>query len=72
MATTESKINPLLTQAVLGALILSTAYYFLFGYIAALVRITLQWRTEHEGPGVHAPKRSQISFITGRMTTSKI
>ena len=62
----------LLTQAVLSALILSTAYYFLFGYIAALIRITMQWRTEHGGPGVHAPKRSQISFITGRMTTTKI
>ena len=54
------------------ALILSMAYYFLFDYIAALFRITLQWRTEHEAPGVHAPKRSEISFITGRMTTSKM
>ena len=62
----------LLTQTVLGALILSMAYYFLFGYIAALFRITLQWRTEHEAPGVHVPKRNQISFITGRMTTSRI
>ena len=62
----------LLTQAVLGALILSTAYYFLFGYIAALFRITLQWRTEPEAPGVYVPKRSEIRFITGRMTRSKI
>ena len=62
----------LLVQAALGALILSTAYYFLFGYIAALFRITLQWRTDREASGVHTPKRSEIRFITGRMTTSKI